>query len=55
MGLVKTVFQKLFKIDPNDNSTSQGTDAKFLNGSSTEYSKYTGDVYANHLVRGIVQ
>lgn len=51
---VKTFFQKLFKIDPNDNSASQGTEAKFLNGSSTEYSRYTGDVYANHLVRGIV-
>ena len=53
MGLAKTVFQKLFKIDPNE-STSQGTEAKFLNGDSNEYSRYTGDVYANHLVRSIV-
>lgn len=52
MGAVKTFFQKLFKID-NDN-TSRATEAKFLNGNSTEYNRYTGDVYANHLVRGIV-
>jgi HK97 family phage portal protein len=53
LGLAKTVFQKLFKIDPNE-SASQGTGAKFLNGDSSEYSRYTGDVYANQLVRGIV-
>ncbi len=53
MGLVKTVFQKLFRIDP-DSNTSQGSEAKFLNGGSSNYSRYTGDVYANHLVRGIV-
>lgn len=50
---IKTVLQKLFKIDSNS-SSSQGTDAKFLNGSSTAYNRYTGDIYANHLVRGIV-
>lgn len=49
----KTFFQKLFKIDPQG-STSQGTEAKFLSGSSDKFTKYTGDVYANHLVRGIV-
>ena len=51
----RSFFQKLFKIDPNK-TTSRGseTEAKFLNGSATEYTRYTGDVYANHLVRGIV-
>lgn len=49
----KTFFQKLFKINPNENA-SQSTEAKFLNGNSSEFSRYTGDVYANHLVRGIV-
>lgn len=51
----KSFFQKLFKIDPNTN-TSRGseTEAKFLNGSATEYTRWTGDIYANHLVRGIV-
>lgn len=52
---IKSVFQKIFKIDPNG-TTSRGseTEAKFLNGSPSEFTRYTGEVYANHLVRGIV-
>lgn len=50
----KSFFQKLFKIDPNNTSRGSEIEAKFLNGSATEYTRYTGDVYANHLVRGIV-
>lgn len=50
---VKSFFQKIFNID-NNNSQINETQAKFLNGQPVEYSRYTGDVYANHLVRGIV-
>ena len=46
-------MQRLFGINPNEN-TSKGTAAKFLNGSSNERSVYTGELYANHLVRSIV-
>lgn len=49
---VKTFFQRLFQTDTNSNTTS--TQAKLLNGSPTEYSRYTGEMYSNHLVRSIV-
>lgn len=50
---VKSFFQKLFGIDPNSYS-SDGTQSKLLNGSSSEYAPYTGELYANSYVRGIV-
>lgn len=50
---IKSFFQKMFDIDPN-REASRGSQAKFLNGSSNEYSRYEGELYANHLVRSIV-
>ena len=50
---VKTFFQRLFGIDPLDRG-GQESQAKFLNGSSTESSRYEGEIYANHLTRSIV-
>lgn len=50
---VRSFFQKIFNIDP-DKGTSRGSQAKFLNGSANEYSRYEGELYANHLVRGII-
>ena len=50
---IKTFFQNLFKVD-TDNKTSQTVEANFLTGSTDSYTRYTGDVYANHLVRSIV-
>ena len=47
---IKSFFQRLF----NTNNASNATQAKFLNGSNTSYTRYTGEMYANHLVRGIV-
>ena len=51
---VKSFFQKIFGIDPNKNTLSAGSQAQFLSGSANEYSRYTGEMYANHLVRSIV-
>lgn len=51
---VKTFFQKLFKIDPYSGSKNEGTIARLLNGTPSEYSNYTGELYANSLVRSIV-
>lgn len=50
---VKSFFEKLFNTDDNNSRVNESS-AKFLNGQPVEYSRYTGDVYANHLVRGIV-
>lgn len=49
---IKSFFQKIFNIDPNN--TSKGSQAQFLNGTANEFSPYTGELYANHLVRSIV-
>lgn len=51
---IRTFFQKMFGVKPDKASSPRGSDAKFLNGSSSEYSTWTGELYANHLVRGIV-
>ena len=53
MGFVSFV-QKLFHIDPNKPRTNEGTSAKLLNGSPSEFSAYSGEFYANALVRSIV-
>lgn len=50
---IRSFFQKLFDTD-KDRTSSDGVSAKFLNGSPSSYTRYTGDMYANHLVRGIV-
>lgn len=50
---IKSFFEKMFNID-DKNSRANESSTKFLNGQPVEYSRYTGDVYANHLVRGIV-
>lgn len=54
MGL-KSFFQKLFKISAQPEvSQNQGTQSKLLNGSPSEYAAYSGEFYANSLVRSIV-
>lgn len=53
MGL-KTFFQKIFKIDPASHRGYEGSTLRMLNGSPTEYNSYSGDFYANSLVRSIV-
>lgn len=50
---VKTFFQKLFHTDTTSNNANS-TQAKLLNGSPTEYTRWTGEMYSNHLVRSIV-
>lgn len=50
---IKTFFQSLFSIDPNKQSQNVMA-GRLLNGSPTEYTPYTGELFANSLVRGIV-
>lgn len=50
---VKSFLQKVFGVDPNAHSNN-GTQSKLLNGSSSEYAPYSGELYANSLVRSIV-
>lgn len=50
---VKSFLQKVFGIDPNTYN-NDGTSSKLLNGSSSEYAPYSGELYANSLVRSIV-
>lgn len=55
MGALQTFFQKLLGLNSNNTNTSSGgSSAVFLNGNSSNSTRYTGSVYANHLVRGIV-
>ena len=49
----KSFMQKMFGIDPNS-SASKGSNAKFLNGSSHKREPYSGELYANSLVRSCV-
>lgn len=55
MGLV-SFFQKLFKVNtPAEISkNNQSVQAKLLNGTPSEYAVYSGEFYANSLVRSIV-
>lgn len=50
---VKSFLQKVFGVDPNSYN-NDGTSSKLLNGSSSEYAPYSGELYANSLVRSIV-
>lgn len=50
---IKSFFEKMFNTDDKNSKVNESS-TKFLNGQPVEYSRYTGDVYANHLVRGIV-
>lgn len=50
---VKSFLQKVFGIDPNTYN-ADGTPSKLLNGSSSEYAPYSGDLYVNSLVRSVV-
>lgn len=50
---IKSFFQTMFKTGSSD-STRGESSAKFLNGSPYEQSRYTGEIYANHLVRSVV-
>lgn len=51
---IKTFFQKVFKLDPYNPHAYRGSTANLLNGSPSEYSRYSGEFYANSLVRSIV-
>ena len=53
MGL-RTFLQKIFKIDSSSQRAYEGTALRMLNGSPTEYNSYSGEFYANSLVRSIV-
>lgn len=52
MGFI-SFLQKLFHIEPKKQG-NVGYSARFLNGSPYEYGRYSGELYANSLVRSIV-
>lgn len=52
MGVVKAFFQKL--LSDSNESYDNSVQAKLLNGSPNESSPYSGELYANYLVRSIV-
>lgn len=51
---IKSFFSKIFKTTAPSTVSPSETNAKFLNSSPSEPTKWTGEIYANHLVRGIV-
>lgn len=53
---IASFFQKLFKLNgtpQSDAKNNQGVQAKLLNGNPSEYATYSGEFYANSLVRSI--
>lgn len=50
---VKSFFQKLFGVE-SSSASSGYIQARFLNGSPSESSRYEGEIYANYLARSIV-
>lgn len=53
MGL-KSFMQKLFGIDSTGHTSTTGNKAEFLNGDSHHRDPYSGELYANSLVRSCV-